>query len=316
MTQNKHIIWCDFRVERVSPELLKTAQDQFPQYEFKQGADAFKSARIAYGQPNPADLKTAENLQWIHLTSAGYSEFDSDDIRTLFNERGIRLTNSSAVYDEPCAEHLLAMMLSLARCLPRSVKNQLNAKDWNQREQRFDAYLLKNQKVLLLGFGAIARRLAELLQPFDMEVSALRRHPSQEKTVTIISRDELSKVLSEADHIVDILPENDSTKHFVDREFLQQIKPGAVFYNIGRGTSVDQDALMDALHKGRLSAAYLDVTSPEPLPPNHPLWNTPNCHITPHSGGGYQDEFDRLLRHFLENLKAFEEGKELSDRVM
>lgn len=316
MTSNKQVIWCDSRLERVSPELLQASKNEFEQYEFKQGSDNLKKARIAYGQPNPTDLKTAENLQWVHITSAGHSEYDGDDIRALFKERDIKLTNSSAVYAEPCAEHLMAMMLGLARCLPRSVKNQINAKDWNQREQRFDAYLLRNQKVLLLGFGAIARRLVELLQPFDMHISALRRHPSEEKNVTIISKDDLSKVLSEADHVVNILPDNDATKRFVDKRFLGQMKPGAVFYNIGRGTSVDQNALMAALHEGRLAAAYLDVTTPEPLPPDHPLWTTPNCHITPHSGGGHHNEFDRLFLHFLKNLKAFEVGGELSDRLM
>jgi len=312
MTVKKNIIWSDADWNRVSPELRDAA---LTQYEFVQGKDNLKKATIAYGKPEPADLKDAKNLQWIHLTSAGYSEYDGDDIRALFKERNIKMTNSSAVYAEPCAEHLLAMILGLARCLPRSVENQLNAKDWNQREQRFDAYLLKNQKVLLLGYGAIARRLVELLQPFEMQITALRRHQTQEKNVTIISGEELPKVLSETDHIVDILPDNNATKHFVNRTFLEQIKPGAVFYNIGRGTTVDQIALMSALHHGDLSAAYLDVTSPEPLPSNHALWNTPNCHITPHSGGGHRDEFDRLLRHFLDNLNAFENDEKLSDRI-
>ena len=94
------------------------------------------------------------------------------------------------------------------------------------------------------------------------------------------------------------------------------MKPGAIFYNIGRGTTVDQTALLNALKSGRLSAAYLDVTDPEPLPKDHPLWSVPNCYITPHTAGGHAEEFERLATHFLNNLKRFEEGKALVDRVI
>ena len=89
-----------------------------------------------------------------------------------------------------------------------------------------------------------------------------------------------------------------------------------MFYNIGRGTTVDQSALLDALHTGKLSAAYLDVTNPEPLPPDHPLWSAPNCYITPHTAGGHHDEFERLARHFIDNLRRFERGEELVDRIV
>ena len=94
------------------------------------------------------------------------------------------------------------------------------------------------------------------------------------------------------------------------------MKPGAAFYNVGRGTTVDQDALLAALQSGHLAAAWLDVTDPEPLPPAHPLWTTPNCYITPHSAGGHRTEPARLLQHFLGNLRLFERGETLNDRVI
>ena len=90
---------------------------------------------------------------------------------------------------------------------------------------------------------------------------------------------------------------------------------GAIFYNVGRGTTVDQEALLDALQSGALGAAYLDVCTPEPLPPDHPLWSAPNCHVTPHSAGGHAGESERLIRHFTENLRRFAEGAALVDRV-
>jgi phosphoglycerate dehydrogenase-like enzyme len=94
------------------------------------------------------------------------------------------------------------------------------------------------------------------------------------------------------------------------------MKEGAVFYNIGRGTTVDQEALVGALNGGRLAAAWLDVTDPEPLPPTHPLWTAPNCHITPHTAGGHNDEFHRLVGHFLGNLDRYVRGETLKDRVI
>ena len=102
----------------------------------------------------------------------------------------------------------------------------------------------------------------------------------------------------------------------MNRLALQAVKPGGIFYNIGRGTTVDQEALRAALESGRLAAAYLDVTDPEPLPPDHPLWATRNCFITPHTAGGRDDEFEQLVRHFLANLLRFEAGIPLLDRIV
>jgi phosphoglycerate dehydrogenase-like enzyme len=94
------------------------------------------------------------------------------------------------------------------------------------------------------------------------------------------------------------------------------MRKGAIFYNIGRGNTVDQAALLTALQGGHLGAALLDVTEPEPLPPDHPLWSLPNCVITPHMAGGHSSEQERLVDHFLENLRRFERGEPLHDRVV
>jgi len=116
--------------------------------------------------------------------------------------------------------------------------------------------------------------------------------------------------------VVNILPENDSTIGYVNARRLACCKPGARFYNVGRGTTVDQTALLEALQSRRLDAAYLDVTDPEPLPVEHPLWTTPNCFITPHAAGGRYDEDEALVNHFLANLAAFQAGTQLTDRVI
>jgi phosphoglycerate dehydrogenase-like enzyme len=115
---------------------------------------------------------------------------------------------------------------------------------------------------------------------------------------------------------VNILPDNPETKAFLSAARFGEMKPGATVYNIGRGTTVDQDALVTALRAGHLRAAYLDVTDPEPLPADHPLWNTPNCYITPHTAGGFDTEQEALVSHFLANLERFTAGVGLRDRVM
>jgi len=175
---------------------------------------------------------------------------------------------------------------------------------------------LNGQTVLLLGFGAIGQRLVELLAPFKMKIVALRRQTKSESAVRIIAMEQLSSALGEADHVVNILPDNEETKDFVNARRLACFKRGARFYNVGRGTTVDQRALIEALETGRLDAAYLDVMEPEPLPPEHVLWSTRNCFITPHTAGGRHDQDDALVDLFLRNLAAWESGGELVNRVV
>ncbi|MGA2692876.1 MAG: NAD(P)-dependent oxidoreductase, partial [Opitutaceae bacterium] len=107
-----------------------------------------------------------------------------------------------------------------------------------------------------------------------------------------------------------------ATRNYVNARRISCFKPGARFYNVGRGTTVDQDALLKGLETGRIGAAYLDVMVPEPLPPDHPLWSAPNCYITPHTAGGRNNVNLGLVQHFLENLSAFEKGGEMADRIL
>ena len=118
-----------------------------------------------------------------------------------------------------------------------------------------------------------------------------------------------------ADHVVNVLPESPHSVHFFDAARFQSMKTRSCYYAIGRGTTTDQPALVDALSSGHLAAAYLDVTNPEPLPPDHELWGLPNCYITPHSSGGHENEPLRLVKHFVQNLRRFEAGNPLVDRV-
>ncbi|MEJ7713823.1 MAG: NAD(P)-dependent oxidoreductase [Pyrinomonadaceae bacterium] len=209
------------------------------------------------------------------------------------------------------------MMLSLARQLPQALDEQRGDRAWSYTEIRSNSMLLTGQSVLILGYGAIAHRLIELLQPFRMNIVAVRRRANDtgDEGVHVVAQSEVESLLPSADHIINTLPANESTKNFLDARRLGAARRGAIIYNIGRGTTIDQQALLDHLTSGHLAAAYLDVTEPEPLPPDHPLWSLPNCFITPHTGGGHADESERLVQHFLGNLQKFLANEPLTDRI-
>jgi phosphoglycerate dehydrogenase-like enzyme len=277
---------------------------------------AIDQADVAFGQPDPVAVIAAPKLKWVQLTSAGYDRYDREDLRAAMKARGGMVTNSSSVYEEPCAEHLVAMMLSLARQLPAGLANQCGEKGWPSAEIRRASHLLLGQTVVLLSFGAIARRVVELLAPYRMNLIAVRRKPSGKETIRTILENELDAVLPLADHVLNILPGGAATKGYISAKRLDLMKNGCYFYNIGRGGTVDQAALLAALQSGHLAGAYLDVTDPEPLPVSHALWSAPNCYITPHTAGGHHDEFERLVRHFVENVARYEKGERLRDVVI
>lgn len=277
---------------------------------------AMAEADIAFGQPDPGDCLRHPRIRWVQLTSAGYTRYDTPEFLDSFRSRGAALTKSSVVFAEPVAEHGLAMILALDRNLLPSHDDQKGGHDWRYFELRGSARLLKGRTVLFLGFGAIARRMVELLSPFGCECYAIRRQTKSERGVRIVPEEDLTKVLPLADHVVNVLPASEATRGWVNARRLSCLKPGARLYNLGRGATVDQSALVEALRSGRLGAAYLDVTDPEPLPPEHPLWTTPNCHLTAHTAGGWDRQDDALVEHFLANFAAFTGGGSLSDRVV
>jgi phosphoglycerate dehydrogenase-like enzyme len=277
---------------------------------------ALASADIAFGQPDPVDCLRYSNIKWVEVSTAGYTRYDTPEFLETFRTRGSAFTNASAVFADPCAQHVLAMMLSLGRQLLPSHRDQLTDQSWHYEERRYHSRLLTGQSLLMLGYGAIGRRLTELLAPFGMTLYALRRQTRSETGVRIVPETELTRVLPLVDHIVNILPANPATAGYVNARRLACCRPTAKFYNVGRGNTVDQPALAEALRSKKIAAAYLDVTDPEPLPPAHELWSTPNCYITPHTAGGRHDQDETIVRHFLKNLAAYEDGGAMTDRVV
>jgi phosphoglycerate dehydrogenase-like enzyme len=273
-------------------------------------------ADVAFGQPDAGQCLAAPKLRWVEVTTAGYTRYDTPEFREGFRARGAAFTNCSEVFADSCAQHVLAMMLACGRRLLPSYRDQLTDRSWQYERRRYDSRLLTGQTVLLLGFGAIGRRLVELLAPFRMTIVAVRRQTRSERGVRIVPEENVSAALAQADHVVNILPDNDGTRNFVNARRIACLKPGARFYNVGRGATVDERALAEALQAGRVAEAYLDVFTTEPLPAESPFWTLPNCFVTPHTAGGRHDQDTAIVQHFLRNLDAFTRGAPMVDRVV
>ncbi len=275
------------------------------------------SADIAFGQPDPEALAHAHELKWLQISSSSITRYDNPDFRAWITAHGIVVCNSASVYAEACAEHALAFMLAQSRLLPQSLATRAAGGSDLWHRLRGASVPLRGQTVLIVGFGAIGKRLCELLNPFDMDVRAVRRTARGDESVPVITIDRLHLAFAQrVDHVINILPDSAETRRFFDAARFEAMNAGTVFYNIGRGSTVDQPALVQALRAGRLKAAWLDVTDPEPLPDRHPLLLEPNCFVTPHVAGGHHNESVTLVRHFPTNLDRFTRGEPLLDRVM
>jgi phosphoglycerate dehydrogenase-like enzyme len=171
---------------------------------------------------------------------------------------------------------------------------------------------LARSKALLLGYGAIGKLIETRLKAFDIEVSVVRRSAGP----GMLGPDDWRPRLGEFDWIILAVPATPETEGMIDRAAIAAMKPNAVLLNIARGSVVDQEALVDALAAKRIGAAFLDVTTPEPLPPEHPLWSLPNAHITMHLSGQAQEKmFMRGADRFLANLDRWHRGEPLEHRV-
>lgn len=267
-------------------------------------ADAYTGFRLTADQ-----LQQAPNLKWIHSLSAGVEQWLSAGI----TERGLLLTNSSGVHATNIAEHVFAMLLAFARQLPVLLESQ-KRHTWRDNETFGEKiFELDGQTIVIVGTGAIGGAVATRAKAFGMSTIGVRRHPSREPIDHIdeqVSFDDMRAHLGNADHVVICLPMTAETKGLFSADVIAEMKPGAYFFNIGRGGIVDQDALIEALQSGRLGGAGLDVTTPEPLPADSPLWDAPNTIITAHTSGNTPKYGERALGLFGDILERLRDGRE------
>lgn len=262
---------------------------------------------------SPAALAAAPRLRWIHAASAGIEHFDLAAIAA----RGIVMTNSRGVHAPNIAEHVLAMMLALTRRLPRLGQAQ-TAREWRDTATHAEVGELMGQTVLIVGLGEIGRAVAERAAGFGMRVHAVRRSPAHngppavERTYPVSA---LTEALAAADHVVVTLPDTRDSRGLFDVAAFAAMKPGAKIYNVGRGTTIDTAALTAALQSGGLGGAGLDVTDPEPLPPDSPLWAMEQVLITAHTAGATPRYWDRLEPLLADNIRRWQTGEPLRNLV-
>lgn len=315
---------------QLSPEAKTLIETELPGHEIRfsqQGSasvletgppdEQVLEAEVVFGQPDPGLLLQASNLKFVQISTSGITRYDSEEFRQGAKAKGLTVCNSAHVYNEACAEHVFSFLLAQSRNLPEALttRDMGTAQRWV--EFRSHCVSLQGQTLLIVGYGAIGKRLVELLTPFRMNLSAFRRHPRGSENIRILTQEnELAAALSEADHVVNILPQHPRTEHFFNKERFATFKPGAVFYNIGRGGTVHQPDLIDALDNTILRAAWLDVTDPEPLPEDHPLWLHPKVYLTPHVAGGHAGESFHLAQYFVSNLKKFMQNEQTLDQII
>jgi phosphoglycerate dehydrogenase-like enzyme len=234
--------------------------------------------------------------------------------------RRIIVSNTRGVQAVPIAEHVLAVVLALAKQLPFVLENQRIPR-WSQNEFIGDRlpWLLQGRTLGLIGIGTIGSTIAARGRAFGMRVVAMRRrlgHSAVDELDAVYGADQLSAFLRQTDVLVIAAPLTPETMSLIGPKELAQMPKGAIVVNVGRAKILDTDALIDALHSGHIGGASLDVYSPEPLPPDHPLWSAPNVILTPHTSGFRHGHWDEVVELFAENLARFERGEELRFRVM
>jgi len=258
---------------------------------------------VVFGNPEPAVVAANRALRWLQLESVGFGEYASLDLSRPHGM--VQITNLAGFFADPVAETALAGLLALGRGIDRLAVLQQRT-EWVGDPFREDLKLLKGASVLLFGYGAINRRLGELLSPFGCKI---KRFASDWTIET------LDTALAKADIVVATAPDTPRTRGLFDQARLARLKPGAFFCNFGRGSLVDETALAEQLQSGQLGGAVIDVTEDEPLPSNHLFWQCPNTIVTQHSAGGTSDELDRKIDVFLDNLVRYRAGDPLSGLV-
>ncbi len=254
----------------------------------------------------PEMLERSPRLQWIQAGGAGVNSYDLADIA----RRGIVLTNSSGVAAPNIAEHIMGMMLALARRIPALVQSQA-AHAWRDHVTHREVSELLGGTLLIVGVGDIGQELAKRAAAFGMEVFGVRRRAGSELPgfARVVGRDALPQLVASADHIVVTLPETTDTRGMFDAELIARMKPGSMLYNVGRGPVIDTQALIAALESGHLGGAGLDVTDPEPLPSDSQLWAMDHVLITSHTSGSTPRYWQRLLPLVTDNIRRIQAGE-------
>ncbi len=311
------------RIRRVSPELRVTREDPA-------GADYARTDVLYAGAP-PRDLGRAPNLKWVQLHMAGV---DALGEHPLYVQSVIPLVTASGVHAATIAEYAITALLALAHRVPRMVEWQGRG-TWPPDEQRWPIFVpseVRGATLGIIGYGSIGRELARMAKAaFAMTVLACKRDPAQHKDTGCtlpgtgdpegllpdawLGQDELPQLLSRSDVVVNCAPLTTQTRRLIGERELRLMKPSAYFVNVGRGASVDEAALVQALRERRIAGAAIDVFAQEPPAAGHPLYALDNVIVSPHVSGFLPSYDDKCTDLFAENLRRYLAGAPLLNVV-
>ena len=295
----------------------KEALDQNPNLEmiFKHykelTVEDYQEAVAVIGNTKVETLKKFPNLQWVQLFSAGTNGYTDQDF-----PKGVQLTNATGSYGLAISEHLLGQTLMLQKKFHHYLDSQ-RLQEWHPQPGHIKS--IYGSTFVIVGYGDIGTAYAKLVKAMGGYIIAVKRliygdEPYADEIYTV---DQLDEVLGRGDVVANTLPGTLETYRLFDRSRIGKLKEGAIFLNVGRGSTVDLDALCDRLERGKLWGGSLDVTDPEPLPAEHRAWAIPNLLITPHISGNFflEETFNRFLNIAKTNLENFAKEKPLMNVV-
>lgn len=249
-------------------------------------------------------INDAKNVVWVQSTFAGIDAMNAESLR-----KDYILTNVRDVYGPPLAEYAFSYILLFRKEVLEHIAYQ-KEKIWQQRSQP----MLGGETLCILGAGSIGTEIARIGKAFGMRVLGYRTSKKPAKHFDeVYAGDELKDFLAKGDYVIDVLPNTAATTDVINKETISAMKPTVLFMNIGRGNSVNENDLLEAMREKRIARAVLDVFKKEPLPSESPLWSAPNLYITPHLAGYVVT--DEIFEIFRENYRRFRAGEELMYRV-
>lgn len=294
---------------------ISQIKNEFPDYDYiitkNVTQEIIDQVDIIIGNPPLTLNLNKSNIKVIMLNSAGSDQYIKKDIlhcKTL-------LTNASGIYGNAIAEQIIGMMITLNKNM-KSYIQQMNEHFWCPLKSGKEIY---HSTVLIVGYGDIGYETAKRLKAFDCQIIAVKRRKQESLPYVdqIYTIDELDDVLPLADYVILALPQNQSTIHLFNKEKLLLMKKDAMLINVGRGSAIVTDDLIDVLKQGHLYGVALDVVEQEPLPSSSSLWDIDNVLITPHSSGGFvwPSVHHFYIQLIIKNLHHFNNHESLDNEV-
>ena len=295
-------------------ELTAVVRERLPDVEVARARtpaeerELIRTARVAVGLNVDTELlDAAERLELFACVFAGTGHLPRDALA----ERGIAVTNASGVHGPNIAEHVVGSMIAHARQFHEAFRRQSRG-EW----RTYETTEVHGSTVAVAGLGAIGQAVVDRLEPFGVDTVGVRYSPEKGgPTDEVYGFDEFHEAVADAEYVVLACPLTETTRGLVDADALRTMRPEAVLVNIARGPVVDTDALVSELRNNRIRGAALDVTDPEPLPADHPLWGLSNVTITPHNAGHTPAYYDRIGEILADNLRRLDAGEPLRNRV-